>query len=327
MFTIPEFLAARKPGGFKPLRCPHCQKLLNPLGPIVVATHNCPACGRQVLAAPEGNDEPPALTFAQLDDAHAASTRAQSRALRSVLVAFLAWFFVVIVASLSADTLRDALGSRDAAGWITILTMVLPVAAGVVVGLRTEARAKRTAPKCPHCATALYHFVHLTRITGNCFACGRRLAELPPDEPTGPLPTVGEYKAADRRANRSVGAALFLGAVVVAIPGGLSTFANPDRMIAALEPRYGELTAAVIGSALLFGWVVGLLVVAGGGIWFFSRRQRKRREADPILSCPRCRSELGLALQAVATRRCPKCRARVLADPAPIGVAEGAPGG
>jgi len=113
MFTIPEFLAARKPGGFKPLRCPHCQKLLNPLGPIVVATHNCPHCGRQVLAAPEGNDEPPALTFAQLDDAHAASTRAQSRALRSVLVAFLAWFFVVVVASLSADTLRDALAFEE----------------------------------------------------------------------------------------------------------------------------------------------------------------------------------------------------------------------
>src|SRR5688500_11620422 len=109
MFTIPEFLAARKPGGFKPLRCPHCPKLPNPLGPIVVATHNCPACGRQVLAEPEDNDTPPTLTLAQLDDAHAAQTRAQSRALRVVLVAFLAWFFVIVVASLFVDTLRGAL--------------------------------------------------------------------------------------------------------------------------------------------------------------------------------------------------------------------------
>src|SRR2546425_93004 len=83
-----------------------------------------------------------------------------------------------------------------------LAAIVLPVAAGVVVGLRTESRAVRAAPKCPPCATALHRFVHLTRLTGNCCTCGRRLTELPPDEPTRPLPTVEEYKAAERRANR-----------------------------------------------------------------------------------------------------------------------------
>ena len=60
--------------------CPHCQQVLNPLAPIVVATRNCPGCGRQVLAEPEGNDSPSAFTLEQLDDAHAAHKRAQSRA-------------------------------------------------------------------------------------------------------------------------------------------------------------------------------------------------------------------------------------------------------
>src|SRR5207244_2677098 len=105
--------------------------------------------------------------------------------------------------------------------------------------------------------------------------------------------------------------------VLAAVPLGLYTFANPDRIATALEPRYGAVGAAVIGSALMFGWVVGLIAVGASGVWFFSRRQRKRREADPLLSCRHCGSELGMTFQAVASRRCPKCRARVLADPEP----------
>jgi uncharacterized RDD family membrane protein YckC len=327
MFTIPEFQAARKPHGFKLLRCPHCRQALNPLAPIVVSTHKCPRCGRQVLAEPEGNDAPPAFTLAQLDDAHASFTRAQSRALRSVLAAFLALFVVVVVASLFRDTLRDALGPADAAGWVIVVAMLVLGAGGVVVGIREETRGKRGAPKCPHCDTPLYQFVHLTRRTGNCYECGRRLAELPPDEPTDPLPTADEYRAAERRANRALGEGLFLCAVLVAAPAGLHWLVRPDQTIAALEPRYDALTAAVIVFALMFGWVVGLIVVAVGGIWFFSSRRRNRREADPVLNCPHCRTELGLAFLAVATRRCPECRRRALADPAPVGVADEPTGG
>jgi hypothetical protein len=327
VFTIPEFLAARKPGTFKPLRCPHCQKLLNPLAPIVLATHNCPHCGRQVLAEPEAANDAPALALSQLDDAHAAFTRFQSRVLRFVLVAFLAWFGVVVVTALFADTLRAALGLQDAAGWVIVAATLILTATGTTVGLRAAERGKRAAPLCPHCAASLYQHADLTRLTGNCFACGRRVADVPPDEPTGPLPTVDEYKAAERRANRSIGAALFLGAILVAIPVGISTLVRHDWLATALEPRYGEPAAAVIASSLLLGWVVALVAVAGGVMWFATRRQRKRREADPVLRCRRCDSELGVIFQAVATQRCPKCRARVLADPEPVGVADEPAGG
>lgn len=322
MLTIAEYVAARQPGkSFKVLSCPHCRKVLNPLGPVVLATHNCPHCGRQVLAEPEGDAGAPALTLSQLDEALAAYARAHKRTWASVGIAFGAWFGVVVLAALFADTLRAALGVNDAAGWVIVATLMLPIAVGLVVGLRAEARGKRAAPPCPNCNTPLFHHVHLTRITGNCYACGHRVAEPPPEESAGPLPTVDEYKLAERRANRSVGAAVLLMAVLLAVPGGLATFVNPDRIVAALEPRHGALVAAIIGAAVMFVWTAGLFAVALGGMWYFSRRQHKRRAADPVLTCPSCRSELGMPFQVVATRRCPGCRRRVLADPEPVGVA------
>jgi hypothetical protein len=103
---------------------------------------------------------------------------------------------------------------------------------------------------------------------------------------------------------------------MVAAPGGLY-FIQPDRIAAALEPRYGELTATVIEAAFLFGWVLGVLVVALLGLGFFSRRQRKRRAADPVLNCSRCRADLTPVHHVIASRRCPSCRSRVLSDPEP----------
>ena len=52
MFTIPEFLAARKPGSLKLLRCPHCR---SELGTVfqAVASRRCPKCRARGLADPE----------------------------------------------------------------------------------------------------------------------------------------------------------------------------------------------------------------------------------------------------------------------------------
>jgi hypothetical protein len=321
VFTIPELQAARRPTSVKPLNCPHCGQKLNPHAVLVIATHNCPACGRRVVADPEG-DAPPAFTLEELDAAHAAAARAQSRVLWCVLVAFLAWLVVALVVILFRDTIRAAVGSADAADALFTAVMFVPAVCGVGVAVWTERRGKRTSPKCPYCAGSLYHFTRLARLTGNCPACGRHVAQLPPDEPAGVLPTANEFRAADRRANRSVGAALFVCAVMVAAPGGLY-FIQPDRTAAALEPRHGELTAAVIAAALMAGWGVCVLVVAILGMCFFSRRQRKRRAAYPVLDCPRCRADLTPVHHVIASRRCPSCRSRVLADPEPVGAAVG----
>ena len=226
-----------------------------------------------------------------------------------------------MVVILFRDTIRAAVGSADAADALFTAAVVVPAVYGVGVAVWAERRGKRTSPKCPHCAGSLYHFTHLARLTGNCLACGRHLADLPADEPTGPLPTANEFRTADRRADRSVGAALFECAVIVAVPAG-PYFVQLDRIVAALEPRYGELTATVIAATLMVGWAVGVLVVAVLGLGFFSCRWRKRRAADPALNCRRCRADLAPASHVVASGRCPSCHVRVLADsePAPAAV-------
>jgi hypothetical protein len=115
---------------------------------------------------------------------------------------------------------------------------------------------------------------------------------------------------------------LFECTAIFAVPVGLY-FVPPDRVVAVLEPRYGELTATVIAATLMVGWAVGVLVVAILGLSFFSRRQRKRRAADPVLNCPRCRADLAPVPHVVASGRCPSCHARVLADPEPAAAAVG----
>lgn len=323
MLTIPELQAARKPPGFKLLRCPHCSQALNPVAPLVIATRNCPSCGRRVVAEPEGNDAPPAFTPEQLEEAQKATARVLSRALLWMLAAALAWLVIALGAVLFRDTLRDAVGS-PAAGWIVLGAMAVAAVFGATAAIRTEGRAKRESPRCPHCAGPLYHLASVARLTGNCPTCGRRLAEFPPDEPAGPLPTVAEFKAADRRANRSIMAAIFLLLVALAVPGGLSTFVQPERVERMLEPRYGPLASTVVAVVFMFGWVVGLLAIAIAGVGFFSRRQRRLREANPVLGCPHCRQALLPETRVVASQRCPSCCRRVLTDPdaAPVGVAE-----
>jgi hypothetical protein len=53
MLTVPEIQAARNAIPFKPIDCPHCSVRLNRHLPIVIATRNCPVCGKRVAAEPQ----------------------------------------------------------------------------------------------------------------------------------------------------------------------------------------------------------------------------------------------------------------------------------
>ena len=104
------------------------------------------------------------------------------------------------------DTIDDAVRPVVDPSWVSLLVMFGPGGAVFMVALWRLDGARRNALKCPHCAAPCSVVMpgpvpNLTRLTGNCTNCGRRLVnEAPAEEPAGPLPTVDEFKAADRRA-------------------------------------------------------------------------------------------------------------------------------
>ncbi len=331
MFTIPELTAARRPTAFTVLTCPHSGEGLNRHYPLVVATRNCPGCGRRVVEEPEG-DGPPPLTPQQLDAAKQAQERTTSRLCWVALAGFLLWFAVVVAIALYRDTIRDAVRPTADPEWVFVVGIVLPLLAGLAAALLLVKRAERNALRCPHCAAGMQRFGDLVRLTGNCWQCGRRLVEPLPEAPAGPLPAVGEFKAALRRLGGS-GLKWSLGLLGALIVGfvGLVTAAGQMGDLRAywdeFEARNGVWAAVAAQLGLAAAWLGGAYGLLLGGVFVVARRHRRLRLADPLLSCPHCRAELIPSAQVVASRRCPGCRRGVLADPEPAGVAADAPAG
>jgi hypothetical protein len=241
--------------------------------------------------------------------------------------------------ALYRDTIRAAVQPVVEPGWFVLLVALGPFAASTGAALVKFDRARRAALKCPHCeapcAVTAPPFPNLTGLTGNCANCGRKLLNDPPPdepaEPAAPLPTIDEFRSADRRAMRldwlDCGALLLPVLLFVLYPllFGLFPAANPTRFYDAWEQRYGVMTAvvieAVVASVMISVWVLGSFGVGIIGLRWVGRRAQRERAAEPALNCPHCRAELLPVPVIVAGRRCPKCRARVLADPEPSPVA------
>src|SRR5439155_24421884 len=79
MFTMPELKARRLPSQSQGHRCPHCGAGLWRNLPIVVATRNCPGCGRRVVEEPDHDNAPPPFTHQQIEAEQAAHARAPGR--------------------------------------------------------------------------------------------------------------------------------------------------------------------------------------------------------------------------------------------------------
>ena len=335
MFTIPELQSARQLKTLKLLACPHCGEQLNRHARLVVATRNCPACGRRVVAEPEG-DGPPPLSREQLAGACAAYARAQNRTAWIALGGFLWLFGSAVFFALYRDTIRAAVQPVIEPGWFFLLVVLGPFAALTGTALVKLGRATRTALPCPHCsapcAVAAPPFPNLTRFTCNCANCGRKLIDdPPPPEPTASLPTIDEFRSADRRAMRldwsDWGALLLPVLLFVLYPLLFVLFpaANPTRFHDAWEQRYGVMTAvvleAVVAAVVISVWVLGSFGIGIVGQRWVGRQRERKRAAEPALNCPHCRAGLLSVPLIVAGRRCPECRARVLADPEPTPVA------
>jgi hypothetical protein len=318
MFTIPELEAARRAIPFKPIDCPHCGGNLRAHFPALVATRNCPQCGRRVVAEPDGEGPPP-FTRERLDAACAAYTRTHRRVGWVFLAGFLAWLACVAALALFRDTIRDAVRPVVDPEWFGLLVMFGPCGAVFVAGLVMLDRARRAALKCPHCAApcsvVLPRIPNLTQLTGNCARCGRRLVDEPlPEEPAGPLPTVEEFNAAERRARAGDWPLLFPLVVMFAVPLGFSVI-GPDRLWNSFEERYGIMAGALLVLGILCGWGVVVAGLALAALRWAARRRERMRQAEPALNCPHCKAALCAMPQIVASRRCPSCRRRVLAEP------------
>lgn len=316
MFTIPDLQAARDPRQFKHLACPHCGTSLSRNAALVVATRNCPGCGRRVVADPDADHDRPPFTAEQLDAAHAAHSLARSRASWVLLSIFLFWLGEAVAFGLYRDTIRAAVRPVIDPGWLGMSLLMLAAVTGVAIALRIMSRGERAAPKCPSCAAPVYHITPLVRLTGNCWKCGRWLVEpTPAEEPAAALPPVAELQAAHARSNRPDWTGWLIFAVLIAAPFGVFALGNPEEVSNAVESRHGAVAAAAVASVLISAWVLGLFGIMCVGVRWLTRRHERRRAADPVLNCPHCRAGLLPPEWAVASRRCPACRRPVLADP------------
>ncbi len=319
MLTIAELQAARKAFPVKPLDCPHCGARLNVHFRIVIATRNCPKCGRQVAAEPEGNEGAPPFTREQLESARAAFRRAKRRAMWLIHAGFLAFLGSLFVLLACRQVIRATVGPALDPIWVFMLVMFGPCLMFYFLAFRVEERAAR-ALKCPHCDSPCAGNLprsacNLTLLTGNCANCGRRLLnEPPPDEPLAPLPTVGEFKAAEAQTPfLSWPAAVLI--VPMAMLAGLFVVANPVVLHTVFEQRYGPAVAAVLAFLLTAGYVYGQIALAILAARWLSRRHKRKRAAEMVLNCPHCREALLSGPFTVASQRCPACHKHVLADP------------
>lgn len=317
MLKIAEIQEARRPGVIKPLKCPHCGQGFALNLALVVASRNCPGCGEQVVAEPDDKDHTPPFTIEQLDAAKETYDRTMRRVCWAALITLLPWFAVIVVTSLYRDTIRDAVRPFIDPGWLVVPLIFLPIIGGMAAVLLIVRRAERTL-RCPHCAAACAgQFGCQTHLTGNCWQCGRQLAELP-EEAAGPLPTIGEFKESVARHTRVelVGSCLMSGLLLTYFIAVATNIPRNSRW-QELEDRYGAMGAAIDFSVqtavVLFAWSLVLLPL----VRLLFRWLRHRREAEPLLSCPQCRTALLPSFRVIASRRCPGCHRLVLADPKP----------
>src|SRR5262245_39254579 len=321
MLTIAELHAARKVIPFKPLNCSHCGERPNAHFIIVIATENCPKCGKRVLDEPEGDDSTPPLSREQLDTACAAYTRSTNRATWWFAGAFFALFVSSVAIALYRDTIRDAVQPLMDPGWFMMLAMLIPFVAISCFGFVLLARARKAALKCPHCGEPCSVVTpqfgpNLTQSTCNCANCGRKLVnEPPPDDPAGPLPSVDEFKAAECRAMGIDWTGLLLLVVILPATFVALFIVNPERLWTQFEARYGLVNAAIIVSATISCVVLGMFAMAFVGLRWLTRRHLRKRAAIPVLNCPHCRAGLFAMQQIIASQRCPACHKRVLANP------------
>lgn len=244
--------------------------------------------------------------------------------------------FIAVGAALVLGMIATILAYRAAAGAaldlrdanrIARYLILAPAAVGGLLLLRSLHHRGQTRRdprlRCPRCDRPFGDDADLVVATGNCPCCGHRALSDPPDSdmptapPPPPLGLEGETAAmrtiekfneelADlgRWRGRMLGKALLIG-----LAGGVACYAATSLFRPHIDTFFeGKPKDSVAITSLL-----------GMYATFFTALCFLERSKDSRVRCQHCGAAIGEhARRVIATRRCPKCDRRVLAEPATI---------
>jgi uncharacterized Zn finger protein (UPF0148 family) len=299
------------------IHCPHCRASLEQQPGLAIATRNCGSCGRRVLGEPGGSNATPWLTREELDQIALAYVKRDNWLTLAVIGA--------TIACLGAyAALRDRvvawLGAYLTELAAELWSLSLPAAAAIVIlclYLR-HSRRLRSDPRagCPHCGRSL--LLRRDRAGANCGYCGRKAvidATAAPAADPAPLRDFEEFRAASayyhgRGAAKTI--ALALGSPAVGALLSLATVVLSGLDDNATAAGLTSPARVALGIAIFTPFALGF-----AGFFVVLVRLERRTAADVRLRCPACGNVLVQSHSSViATRSCPKCRRRVLAEPA-----------
>jgi predicted amidophosphoribosyltransferase len=297
------------------LRCPHCRAPLTQQPQLVVATGNCCFCGRRALGQPSESAAAPGLNREEFDRCAVAHA---NRAVGLALGVLVATFACLGAYAAGRGALVAWLGQSmpEFAAELTSLTFPGAVIVAILWFYLRQSRRGLQDPRtmCPHCGKPL---LFGCRITGHCGHCGRQAVvettRATTDE-TAPLRDFEEFRAAS---------AYYYGPGMVKTLalslGGLITGALLSLAVVLLSGLHDQETASTFSTpARVAVGLVAFVPFALGFVWFFGVlvRLERRTAADTRLQCPACRAGLvRTPAVVIATRHCPKCRRRILAEP------------
>lgn len=339
---------ADRPGKrFPYLRCRHCEGVLNlRTQKYVIATRNCPHCGKQVIriGGPEeaGNAIAPALPGTTNDlptyaEYHQDRMRESKRSTRWVWLLFggiFAWMLFGLAAAKVAELWLTPVQSI----FVALLTWLLSLPLLWLVNRQARRPSPRfLAAQCPHCNVSLATQTELRIVTAtsHCPGCGCQVVKDGPDggrhrssrdqvqpqsiEPliaessgfTRPsaLPTSEEFIAKGRRLDR------FMQQHAKVAFGGIFVFIAIAGTYLAVMLASDEQLSQRPPTTIEIAPVAILLIL--GCVWVIAVILRTETRAGTIsnIKCPHCQASLRdqrARYLVIASRNCPYCGQRVL---------------
>jgi hypothetical protein len=324
MITL-DFRSRRKLRREPCLSCPHCRRSFFDDASVVIATKNCPRCGKRVLSEPDSmrvaQSGASQLELMTGNDYQEASGQFSNRFVLCWLIGFgilVAWYKLIDLVEPEAVFGEDSRGD----GFLRAV-FLLPVLVFVVRAGRRYLRFHRDKAKlsCLHCKVGIAIPAGIVIASGHCPACGRRVLRDEKVDGDGPRdgeenqevppPTLEETLSLVRAIGEANARAILpiLAAAVV----GFGWYTLVLQGIFGDDPPIEQLTGIEIGvrGVILLPVIIASIIViyrALNEIPDFSQFLRCRR-------CKRCpKSHLrGMAI-AIASRHCETCGERIIRE-------------
>lgn len=290
------------------LNCPQCRADQIRRAELVIASRNCPGCGEQMVQADQCTDQKETFSFSPLDRERLKAEL--DRYDRHVTRGIVAMILVPVTGALATlgwstgfdrQRLDDLTTDNPWAGLQAVLPAILVGLITMIAALYARRRWMRQfETTCPNCEFPISSPGQLILATGNCFLCGNAIAPPPLDQvDVQSLPTVLEFQAAGRKFQRAQ-----TRQVLVA----LGTWGLGMAVTACF--------LALPGPAQV-GGILGAVSFLGSGLGCILLLIRSESVLKKLgFCCHRCDKvfEPRLLGWMIATRRCPECYSRIVAD-------------